>query len=241
MTSKKQKYIFKAKTPHGHKIKNLANLLQCCLREGCFVIDSSGISLSQVDHKQQLFIDLKLNNESFFEYNCPNPYIIGLNISCLYKMLDTIKKKDAITLFMDTKNRDRKLGIRVDHPERKRTTTTYINSQKVQFINIEMPQGYDKSITISTNEYQKMCKDVKGMGKRIHLCRPSKNCLKFYCEGGGNLSSREVEFGGEDDDEFEDSDDKSFKKYDVEFETQQLTQLGKGIRPRRPHADICNT
>jgi proliferating cell nuclear antigen PCNA len=217
---------FKAKTTDGYIIKILAELLQHCLKSGCFELDKDGMKLSTVDHAQRLLIDLHLKNDSFLEYRCCKKQLIGVNVVHLYRMLKSIKKKDSVTLFIDKEKEDY-LGVTVEHPENKRRTTSYIKFQKVQYVKMILPGGYGEPNVIKSNEYQKLCKDLSSIGKIVKVYSNGPSYIKFSCDGG-DIYSRDVELGGDEEDIFEDDDEaRQIEEYEAEFNTQQLTQLMK--------------
>ena len=75
------------------------------------------------------------------------------------------------------------LGIKVIPKENNRITTSYIKVQSIQNLDIEIPTGYNKSIIVTSSEYQKMCKDINNISSTINI--RSKNFqIKFWCNAG---------------------------------------------------------
>jgi hypothetical protein len=115
------------------------------------------------------------------------------------------------------------LGIKVMPRDSNRTTTSHINTQLIQNIEITLPSGYEKSHLVSTSEYQKMCKDMNSIGAEVKITS-SDNYIKFNC-CDNNVYKREVCFG--DDDEGGNID------YAEVYDTDQLYRIIKlsGMSP----------
>ena len=215
--------IFQFKTDEAYTIKILAELLQHCLKSACFMIDADGIKLRTIDSQKTLLLDLTISRENLRNYKCTKPMIIGVNVIHLYKMLKSIKKKDSVMLFVDDQKEDY-LGVEVKQVETKRVTTSHVKIQNIQSVNYQLPEGYDYPVVITSVEYQKMVKDLGSISKVTSVYARGP-IIRFSCEGG-DLYSREVTFGEEDEDGYQDYG-MTNEEYEATFNTTQLTQLMK--------------
>lgn len=213
-------YRFFCKTQEGYVIKNLIELLQSNIKNGCFTIDKEGIYFRMTDSNRKTLIDVEFYHVYFNQYKFKSgqKIMIGLNLSHFYKMLKNIKKKDSIVLFINDDN-DSELGIRVIPKEKNRLTTSYVKIQNLQSIDIDLPDGYNKPIIIPSNEYSKMIKDLSNIGGNTINISSNQSVMKFYCDNGG-VYNREIVFGEDDEEEI--------KEYLVqEYNTEQLTRISK--------------
>jgi proliferating cell nuclear antigen PCNA len=216
--------IFKAKTSDAYHMKILAELLTNNIKTAHFEIDSEGIRLCMMDHHRRILINLELLAENFtlYKFKTKKMYI-GINLNHFHKMLKSIKKKDSLQLYIDdTTPND--LAIRVIPKENNRVTTSYVQIQVVQEIDIDLPTGYGKPVIVSASEFQKMIKDFGNIANTIQVI--SKNFhIQFKCDAGGILK-RNVEFG-----EMEDSDEETeperHEEYNRTFATEQLSRITK--------------
>jgi proliferating cell nuclear antigen PCNA len=213
--------IFKAKSQEAYVLKILAELLANNIKTGCFVIDTDGISLRMMDHHRRILIDLKLRAENYnvYKFNSKKMFL-GLNLNHLHKMVKSIKKKDSIELFIDDEL-PTELGIKVIPKENNRTTTSYIKIQSIQNLDIDIPSGYRKHITISSGEYQKIIKEMGNIGSVMKI-RSKNYSIEFGCDAGGILK-RNVKFG----DENEEEDDLDSEEFLQEFNSDQLCRITK--------------
>lgn len=217
-------YIFKAKTQEGYIIKVLGELLQHIIKTGCFVIDHNGITLRMMDSHRKKLIDIKLDASKFSLYKFKTEKrFLGINLTYFYKMLKSIKKKDAVVLFINT-DKPNMLGIKVIPPENTRITTSYIKIQSIQNLDIELPHGYENSIIVQSNEYQKMCKDMSHISTYINIHAEKFN-IKFS-SNASSIYSRDVIFGETDDSDSED-DYVNNATFNEDFETEQLVGIIK--------------
>lgn len=218
--------IFHCKTNDGHVMKILAELLNNNIKNGCFIINEHGIKLRMVDSNKRILIDFFLKAENFHEYifDTKQPFInLGINQTHFYKMLKSIKKKDALVLFIDDE-KEGELGIRIIPKENSRITTSFIKIQNIQYLDIDLPTGYGKPVIVSSNEFLKLIKDMNNIGSIIKISS-SKYTVKFFCDAG-NVYSREVVFG-EEKNEKEDSIKKQYITTEQCFDTEQLVRISK--------------
>jgi proliferating cell nuclear antigen PCNA len=210
--------LFFCKTSEGYIIKILAELLQNNIKNGCFIVKKSGIMLRMTDSNRKILIDLNLDAEHFNQYKCSVENMsIGLNFHHFYKMVKTIKKKDSIALYIE-EGKESELGIRVIPKEKNRVTTSFLKIQNLQSLDIELPQGYQSSIIVPSNEYVKMIKDLNNMGGNIISVSSTNSTIRFSCNSNG-VYSRDIIFG--------DSDGDDTVILSQEFETEQLSRVTK--------------
>ena len=210
--------LFFCKTTEGYIIKILAELLQNNIKNGCFIVSKTGVILRMTDSNRKILIDLDLVADNFNQYKCkPDSMSIGLNFHHFYKMVKTIKKKDSIVLFIE-EGKESELGIRVIPKEKNRVTTSFLKIQNLQSLDIELPQGYQTSIIVPSNEYVKMIKDLNNMGGNMISVSSTQGTIRFGCNSNG-VYSRDIIFG--------DNDDGDIIVRHQEFETEQLSRVTK--------------
>jgi proliferating cell nuclear antigen len=220
--------IFMAKTNEGHTIKILSDLLKAINKGSCkYVVDKDKISLRMADSDSlmKILIDFQLNSDNFspFKFKLPDKLFLGITQSHIHKMLKNIKKKDSINLFIDNKN-PKDLVIKIIPKDKNRVTTSVIKFHDFQNLDIDLPAGYDRSIIIPSNEFQKLCKELGAIDSKI-IVTSKKYSIKFFCDSG-NVYSRQVEFSTRDDDIPDDSDsDENEDEYTQEFYSEQIVKI----------------
>jgi proliferating cell nuclear antigen len=211
--------IFKAKTYEGFILKVLADLLHNNIKEACFVITKSDISMCIMDSNRRILIQIDLDSDNFSIYTCAEEkIIIGFSLSHYYNSLRNVKKKDAVLLCIDDKNINN-LQITIIPKENTRIVTSYIHIQLMQYLDIDVPEGYSRPVIIQSSEWQKVCKDLNMFDNLIHMEIIGSN-IRFQCNVKG-IISREIIVG--------ETDPSVEKKlwYSDEFETDHLIRLAK--------------
>jgi proliferating cell nuclear antigen len=186
--------IFKLKTTEAYTIKILSELLQNTIKTACIEVSSAGLSLRQMDSLRKILIDISIDSKMMSKYifKSASNMSLGLNLSHLYKMLKTVKKKDSIELFIDDEDTSQ-LQIVVYPKENNRITKSSILIQNIQSVNIPLPEGYSRPVNIPSGEYQKTMKDMNTISSIVDVS--VMNCsAKFKCSSN-QIFSREVTFG----------------------------------------------
>jgi proliferating cell nuclear antigen len=215
--------LFKAKTNEGYIIKIMAELLQNNVRIACLKLQRDGISIRMMDSNRFVLLDLDMKNTNFNVYELSedltessNEINIGVNLGHLYKMLKSIKKKDALMLSIDKNDMDN-LILTIFPKESKRVIRSVIRIQPVQHICIPLPDGYKHPVIISSNDYQQTVKDMSSIGDCV-IVAMKKYSLTLSCSAQG-IYSKDVLFGEEEDE--------SKEYYRDEFNMEQFTRVIK--------------
>lgn len=220
--------VFKTKTGEAYVMKILAELLSQNLKDGCFEVEDSGISLRQMDNNRRTLVDLDLLAENFniYKFKEAEKFSMGLNSSQLHRLLKTVKKKDSIELKIDSES-PTDLTIITIPKETLRRTTSYIRIQNKQSIELDLPTGYDKPVIVNSSEFQKTCKDLLNIGRTIIVESQGPFGITFYSDAD-QILKRKVEFGEVEDSDNEESEDENpSHHYRQTFFTDQLSRIAK--------------
>lgn len=184
--------IFFAQTDEAYKIKVLIEMLCNTIKLACFEISPRGIFLKTTDNEDKLLIDISLNRENFKKFVCRKTMYIGVNVIHLHKMIKSIKKKEAITLFI-SEERPSDLAIRIYQPDTMNKITSYVKIQSVQNVDIKIPCGYNYPLIIPSNNFQKLVKSINNSYDKVEITS-IYGWIRFLCDAG-EVYSREIEFG----------------------------------------------
>jgi len=223
MSSQECNYIFKAKTKEAFVIKVLSELLYNTVKYANFKIDSEGLHFCQADANHQQLIIFNLNRENFNSYKCPNTLNFHVNSAHLYKMLKAIKKKDMITLYIREDNTNY-LWIQVNTSDEDAGAKMHIRITYNQPEVFREPIGYENPIITSSKEFQKLKHLHHNISKVMTISSVKQGQIKFFCDGG-EVYSRELSLGNENQEEEEVDED--FEEYKQTFNTLHITGLTK--------------
>lgn len=216
-------YVFRAETTEGYAVKTVCEILHNNFKTVCFEIDRTGIKIRTMDNHRIILVNVFMNGDDFqiYQFNRKEPLLIGVNLVHLQRMLKGIKKKEDLHLFIKA-DAPNQLGIEVC-PKEGYPTQSDITIQPVQRIEIDLPEGYGKSIIINSGEFQKMIKGLDCISSQISI--ESSNGKITFSGNTGGVMKKSVSFGkplSSVDSEEEDDD-----KYVGLFDTSQLKKVLK--------------
>lgn len=219
-------YLFRCKTTDAYIFKILTELLHNVIKTACFEITPKKISLRMMDSNRRTLIDLVLKSENFnlyyFSETIEGQVLnVGLNLNHFYKMLRSIKKRDQLVLFIE-ENKSTDLGIQIVPKDFSRLTISYVKIQNIQNLEIALPDVYNHSILVSSNEFSKMCKDMFNMSHNISIVA-RKYTIGFLCNVG-SVYSRQVILG---DNEAQKMEGESPNDFTEDYDTEQLSRILK--------------
>jgi len=219
--------LMTCKTSEGHTIKILSELLQNNIKNACFEFSPEGVHLRMMDPNKSVLFDVVMEKANFtiYKYKTEAPVLyVGVNLIHLAKMLRPIKRKDSLQLCVNSDN-PTDLIISIVPKEATRHTASSIKNQTIQNIDIELPDGYGKSIIIPSSEFQKMCKGLGHISK-VTTIKIENLTIRFDTKVDG-VMTRYTEFG--ETDNFDDSDEEkeSVETYCEDFLTEQIVRISK--------------
>jgi DNA polymerase III sliding clamp (beta) subunit (PCNA family) len=187
--------LFRAKTNEGFNFKILGEILHNTLKTISMTITQDGIFSKMIDAHKKLLIDIELKSTNFSQYSLnTDKLLFGINISHLYKIISSLKKKDSLVLQIEQESPN-ELQIIVIPRERDHTEVSRISIQNIQSLEIEVPEHKGHPVHVSSSKFQKMCKDMLNIGKEIHVYG-NENYAMFECETPG-IFKKQIHFGEE--------------------------------------------
>lgn len=214
-------YLFKLKTREGFQVKTLCEFLSNSIKFPHFSVNSQGLFCRATDSNREQLIDIAMAKENFPIFKCPKPLFFTINSSHLYRLLKSVKKKNSITMFIES-NSSMRLGICIEsNDENMDSDTTYINIVYVQPEEITLPEGYIDPLVIAAKKFQRV-KSLHGIGNEMTISIQNQ-VIKFFVNGK-NLYSRQVRIGEEEDEE---ERSETVPTYCQTFTTSLITQLTK--------------
>lgn len=210
-------YLLQIRTQESYSFKILAELLQNCLKEAAFIVDSKGFHLSCVDGKSEMgtmCINMHLDANNFRTFHCSREnFVLGLNLLHFYRMLKSIKKKEILTLeiFEDTPQ-DLYIIVNLMGELHAGAMRSKIKVSNVEPQNVCAEEEYGKPIVCPAKEFSKL--RCFHRVDNVITMRFTTKWVKFKCNNG-ELLSREV-FYGEKDTEKTDNEEIHTQTYDAD-------------------------
>ena len=175
------KYRFILKTVQSSAFKTLIEALKDILTECNFEFDQKGIRAIAMDNTHTVLVHLKLDeNVELFE--CKQKTVIGLNMLNFFKLIRTMTTNDTLTLALDEANLNTLL-ITIENGEKNTITNYKLNLIDLNEDNIKIPPAeFESVITMPSNGFQKLCKDMINIGDKVEIRSIGKQLI-FTCRG----------------------------------------------------------
>jgi proliferating cell nuclear antigen len=160
-------YVFNIKTVQSAPFRTLIEALKEILLDCNLEIDKSGIRIQAMDPTHTVLIHLKLEAANFEKYvynGGAKPQVIGVSMMHFFRLIKTMAPSDTLSLFME-KDDTNKLGILVENGEKNQKTKFKLNLMDIPSGQIEIPPAeFDSELTWVSSDFQKICRDMIGMG-----------------------------------------------------------------------------
>lgn len=133
-----------------------------------------------MDHCKHALLYLKLNAESFEEFQCPNETLLGVSVLSLSRVFKNMENEDVLILSVEEKNPN-SLIVEIKRDE-------YSKSSRVELKLMDLPYQqppnqeivFDSIIKMHSTELQKLCREFKDYADNIEIINLG-NQLRFRC------------------------------------------------------------
>lgn len=179
------KHCLEIKTIQASAFKTLVEALKELIVDTSIVFDETGMKIFTVDTAHIVVIHLKLDADKFEHFYCEKPMTIGINMILFHKIIKTISSNDTLTLFMSN-NSDfgmDYLGIKIENVEKNTKNTFKLNLYELdpEIVSIQ-PIEYNSVITLPSNEFQKIIRDMANIAQNVEIKVVEKQLI-FSCQG----------------------------------------------------------
>lgn len=179
--------IFEAKTVQTSNIKTLFEVLKEVLIDLNLIITKDKIKIVALNPTEVSLIHVKLEADAFESYHCDrtsdDPLVLGIHTDNLYKIIKTIKHDETISFYVTHKD-PYYLHIRKENLIRNSINIFKVELHEIPKLNSQMPDiNFDTEITMSSVEFQKICKDYHGLGAKSIEVKTVGNQLFFSSTG----------------------------------------------------------
>jgi len=141
------------------------------------------IKIVAMDSSQTILVHLLLEGKRFEYYNCRERLIVGVSMNYFHKLIKTISNNnDCLTLYISESDTN-KLGIKLDNSDKNSVTHYILNLMDMKYEEVGIPpQEFDNTITMPSDDFQKICKDMSNLADKIEI-KNIGNKLIFSCSG----------------------------------------------------------
>ena len=152
--------IFEFQTVQSHSLKTLFEVLKDILTDVNIIFDESGMKIMAMDGNHVALIHLKLESDKFEHFMCRAKTMIGVSMMSFYKLMKTVSNTDIVSMYMNEENTDI-LNIVIENSDKNSKTKFALKLLDLDEEELEIPDvEIDCIITMSSNEFQKLCRDM---------------------------------------------------------------------------------
>ena len=155
--------------------------------------NNGGLSIIALNNSSSILVHLKLDAVNFDNYFCSKEKInIGVNMTYLFKLIKTINNNDILSLSLDDLDIN-KLGIKIENAEK-----NYVSTYKLNLMDLDKtiynipPTEFTTVISISTQEFHRICKDLSIISDTVEIKSYQK---KLIFTAKGDIATNEVVCG----------------------------------------------
>lgn len=161
--------MFTLVTKEGSTLKTIVELFQASFSQIVFKINARGMFCRMPNVQGTMLFDLVLSPDHFNEFVLgEDELFFGVNISHLYKIISSVKKKDTIHLHIARDCPD-KMSITIVPREMDYQDGGFVFIEKVQNIDIDVPRGYEGAIHAPHGKFSKMWKELSSVSKEVRI------------------------------------------------------------------------
>lgn len=181
-------YVLEIKTVQISPFRTLMTALKDILLETNIVFNKDGMSIINMDKSHTILVHLFLEASNFEKYECKYPKIvIGVNMTHLFKIINTIDNDDTLTIYIRAKDYDdgvvNNLGLLFENGDIKQANNHILKLIEPDNEEISMPDvKYSSIINMPSTDFQKIVRDMSSISDRIEIKSVGSELL-FTCKG----------------------------------------------------------
>ncbi|KAL7420896.1 proliferating cell nuclear antigen [Cryptotrichosporon argae] len=173
--------MLEARVKQASVLKKLLDAIKELVTDGNLDCSDEGIALQAMDNSHVALVSLKLVAEQFEAYRCDRNIPLGVNLTSLTKILKCAKDNDVVTL--KAADDADSLGLVFESPKEDRVGEYEMKLMDIDQEHLGIPDTqYDATITMSSAEFQRICRDLAALGESVKI-EASKEGVRFSSEG----------------------------------------------------------
>ena len=151
---------------------------------------TGGIKIVAMDKSQTLLVNVKLNARKFDVFRVKKKiFDIGINLNQLYKSLKSLQKDDSLAISVNEDDKDW-LQLKIKNEKKRYETSDKIKLMDINKSKYEIPPTeFDVVITIDTEEFHTICKEMSHIQQVIEI-KCTRKSLTFTSTGDSSERSK---------------------------------------------------
>lgn len=191
-TIDRSKYCLFVQTHQASEVRTLIEALKDMLIHTNIEVTPSGMLIQQIGRERVSLIHLKLNADSFQNFYCEKPMVLGVNLINLNVIFRTVQSNDILTLFITNDNRN-KLGILLQDASKNKVTRYLLDLIELEHVRHAIPDiTPDSVLTMLSTDFQQTCRSLSTLTDEVEICCAGSQ-IEF--RGKGDFAQQITQFG----------------------------------------------
>lgn len=170
------------KSIQGGALRTLFEVLREIVHDVSLCFDPTGIKLLTMDGARCALLYMKLNADSFEEFQCNGKFNVGINMASIFKLIRTCGSHDTVTFYIEQGNSD-ELGITIANSDKNSITNFKLKLLDVDSEEISIPDvEFDSIVTMPSVYFQRICRDMLNISETMTI-KSQGNQLCLSCDG----------------------------------------------------------
>jgi len=188
--------VLEAQLQQAVLLKKVVDAMKDLCKDVNFDCSEKGIQVQSMDSSHVALVSLLLRESAFAEFKCDRSTSLGMNVDSLGKIFKMCGPNDSLKLRWQ--NDADTLNFQCESSDDDRIADFDLKLMQIESEHMEIPEQHYKVVAkLPSNEFQKICKDLKEFGETMQV-NASKEGIKFSVQGevgSGNvmLKPRESE------------------------------------------------
>lgn len=188
--------VLEAQLQQAVLLKKVVDAMKDLCKDVNFDCSEKGLQVQSMDSSHVALVSLFLRESAFAEFKCDRSTSLGMNVDSLGKIFKMCGPNDSLKLRYQ--NDADTLNFQCESSDDDRIADFDLKLMQIESEHMEIPEQHYKVVAkLPSNEFQKICKDLKEFGETMQV-NASKEGIKFSVQGevgSGNvmLKPRESE------------------------------------------------
>jgi proliferating cell nuclear antigen len=182
--------LFELKTVQATALRSLIELLKDVLSDvNLTATPGVGLKLLAMDNSKVSMIHCELDAVKFESFSCKETLVLGVNMSCLFKLIKSVTSNDVLCMQVRAANRH-ELRLQIDSSERKSCTVYLLKLLDIDEDVITVPRlKMDSTISLNSVDFQRLMRDMAAIG---NACRFQLNGSNLTLSCSGDFARQET-------------------------------------------------
>ena len=183
--------ILELRTSETKPFKRIFDSLKENVTELTLYATEDGLKAVTLDVSHTVFIDLQLDADNFDHYYCAGvtdnegnqqPLRLTISVPHINKVMRTVNTSDDVITWIHEKGSetlDIVFTSKAKNEQRRYKIQLQTQEEEAEMVTIDGIENYQFALTMPCNDFQKICKDLKGLGvDEVEICHQG-DTLKF--------------------------------------------------------------